>query len=287
MQITRTAQEDAAGESDPKQLRAQQVACYQAEDFTHYFTLSERLAKVCPGFARSYEFWIHTVLHALARCAPDLFFLQVGAMDGKRFDPIYPFVKHYGWSGLALEPLPDLFAALEANYAGNRNVTLVNAALTDTDGEREMVRVQRQAVLEGGVPVWAEGLGTFFPERNALGGVGVGPELHTAILGHTQREPVACLTLCSLADLYGLPRLDLLQVDAEGCELEILRQVDRSGYRPRVVHLEYWALPAHERGELLGLLAQRGYQMRMSQSDVIAIAPDLWAAIDAEVGWPC
>jgi len=54
-----------------------------------------------------------------------------------------------------------------------------------------------------------------------------------------------------------------------------------------VVHLEYWALPAHERGELLGLLAQRGYQMRMSQSDVIAIDPDLRAAIDAEVGWPC
>src|SRR3954453_6805734 len=139
MQTTTTAQGDMAEEIGPEQLRAQQVASYQAEDFGPYFTLSERLARICPGFARSYEFWIHTVLHALARCAPDLFFLQVGAMDGKRFDPIYAFVKHYGWSGLALEPLPDLFAALEANYAGNRNVTLVNAALTDADGEREMV----------------------------------------------------------------------------------------------------------------------------------------------------
>src|SRR5215218_9262482 len=95
-------------------------------------------------------------------------------MDGKRFDPIYSFVKQYGWNGLALEPLPDLFAALEANYAGNRNVTLVNAALTDTDGEREMVRVQRQAVLEGTVPVWAEGLGTFSRSatRSAVSGSG-------------------------------------------------------------------------------------------------------------------
>jgi FkbM family methyltransferase len=287
MQTTETDQDTSDEESDPERLRAEQSACYEAEDFARYFALSKRLAEACQGYARSYEFWVHTVLHTLAHREPDLFFLQVGAMDGKRFDPIYAFVKRYGWKGLVLEPLPDLFEALAANYAGSGNVTLVNAALTETDGERDMVRVRRQAVLDGTVPVWTEGLGSFFPERNALGGVGVGPELHAAILGHTQRERVACLTLRSLAAIHGLQRLDLLQVDAEGCELEILRQVARCGYRPRVIHLEYWALPARERGELLGLLGEQGYRMRMGESDVMAVAPDLQAIIEAQTGWSC
>jgi hypothetical protein len=66
-------------------------------------------------------------------------------MAGKRYDPIYAFVRHYGWPGLILKPLADMFEALSANYAGGSNVTLVNAAITDSDGNRMMARVSRQA----------------------------------------------------------------------------------------------------------------------------------------------
>jgi hypothetical protein len=66
-----------------------------------------------------------------------------------------------------------------------------------------------------------------------------------------------------------------------------LRQVDRAGFRPRVVHMEHWALPPRERGELLGLLGERGYLLRMSESDVMAIDPALRQAIEKEADWPC
>lgn len=273
--------------NDPARLRERQSEAYEREDFPAYFALSERLAAVSPGYARSFECWTQTVLHTLARDAPDLRFLQVGGMDGKRYDPIYAFAKHYAWRGLVLEPLPDLFEALAANYADCPNVTPVNAALTEADGERDMVRVTRDAVREGAVPLWAEGLGTFHPERNALGGVGTGPDLHATLQKHMRREPVRCMTLRSLADSHDLMRVDLLHVDAEGSELTILRQVDAEGFRPRVVHLEYWALPPHERGQVIGLLAERGYRLRMSESDALAVAPDLAAAIEAEAGWGC
>lgn len=110
----RTAWEEAgtAEEHDAGRLRAAQSACYEAEDFARYFVLSGRLAALDPGYARSYEVWVQTVLHALGRREPGLRFLQVGAMDGKRFDPVYAFAKHYAWRGLVLEPLPDLFALL-------------------------------------------------------------------------------------------------------------------------------------------------------------------------------
>ncbi len=268
-------------------LRAEQVAQFDAEDFERYFALSERLAAASPGYARSYEFWLQTVLHALARLVPGLTFLQVGGMDGKRYDPVYAFIKHYRWRGFILEPLPDLFEALSRNYAGFGGVTLVNAALTAADGRGTMLRVGREAAHAGAVPLWAEGLGTFHPERNALGGVGVGTELHAALLDHARQESVACLTLASLVERHAVPRIDLLQVDAEGCELDILRQVDRGGHRPTMVHLEYWALPPEERRDLLGILADWGYVLRMGESDVMGISPALKGAVDAAIGWSC
>jgi FkbM family methyltransferase len=282
-----TSPRTARRADSPDELRNWQTASYIADEFARYFAVSERLAEACPGYARSYEHWIHTVLHALARQQPEPHVLQVGAMDGKRYDPIYAFMRHYRWHGLLLEPLPDLFAELTRNYAGQPNVTLVNAAIAETDGDRPMLRVRREAVRDGAVPLWAEGLGTFFPERNALGGVGLDAQQHAAIMAHSQEERVACLTLRSLAKRWPLPSVDLLQVDAEGCELAILRQVDSAGYKPRVIHMEHWALPPNERGQLLGLLGERGYRLRMSESDVMAIDAGLQSAIDAALGWPC
>src|SRR4051794_8017905 len=274
-------------ESRADRVRAEQSASFQAEDFERFFACARCLAEICPEYAGSYEFHVHGVLHALARIEPDPFFLQIGGMDGKRFDPIYAFVKHYRWKGIILEPLPDLFDALAANYAGTEGVILVNAALTDSDGEHEMFRVQRQAVLDGVVPLWAEGLSSLFPDRNALGGHGVSPDLHATLRRHLQVERVEGLTLRSLAERWPMPRLDLLQVDAEGCELQILRQVDWRAHRPRAIHLEHWALPVEERGELLGILGRQGYILRMSESDVLAVDRELYEARSRAAGWLC
>ena len=287
MQTAATTQEGASAASTADRLRAEQSASFQAEDFGRFFTYTRRLAEVSPGYARSYEFYVHCALHVLAHRKPDLFFLQIGGMDGKRFDPIYAFVKHYQWQGIILEPVPDLFEALAANYAGSEGVVLVNAALTDSDGEHEVFRVRRQAVLDGVVPLWAEGISSFFPDRNALGGCGVSPDLHAALRRHMQGETVTCLTLRSLAERWPIPRIDLLQVDAEGCELQILRQVDWNVYRPNVIHLEHWALPAEERGELLGILGEQSYIMRMSEADVLALDRNLYEACSSEAGWLC
>ncbi len=266
--------------TDLAQLRHEQGDTFEREDFAAHFAVCERLAAADAGYGRSYGHWLHTVLHELARTTPGLRFLQVGGMDGKRFDPVYAFIKHYRWSGLILEPLPDLFAALSAHYTDCPGVTLVNAALRERDGTEAMLRVSRDAARTGAVPGWAEGLGSFHPERNALGGVGVDPALHAALLLHARHEAVDCVTVRALAGRWGLDRVDLLQVDAEGCELDILRQVDAAGYRPRVVQLEHWALTPAERGAVLGLLGERGYSLRMGESDVLAVDAALGAAVD-------
>ncbi len=258
-------------------LRHAQAVAYQQEDFLACFAAGERLAIADPAYGQSYAHFMHTVLHTLARTVTDVRFLQVGGMDGKRFDPVYAFVKHYRWSGVILEPLPDLFAALTANYADAPQVMLVNAALMQTDGTREMTRVSRAASSSGKVPDWAEGLGSFHPERNALGGVGVDADLHMALMQHSVREAVSCLTLASVAERCGLKRIDLLQVDAEGCELNVLRQVLGEGYAPRVVQLEHWALPTGERDTVEAMLRDAGYRLRVGEADLLAI-DGVWSA---------
>ncbi len=264
---------------DAAALRREQAESYEREDFAACFAAGERLALADPAYGRSYAHYLHAVLHALARMAPDLRFLQVGGMDGKRFDPVYAFVKRYRWSGVILEPLPDLFAALRANYADAPQVRLVNAALMESDGTREMLRVDREAAKAGAVPDWAEGLGSFHPERNALGGVGVDADLHAALLRHSVRQSVTCVTLRSVAEQCGLTRIDLVQVDAEGCELDVLRQVVEAGYAPRVIQLEHWALSPKERGALLGMLGEHGYFLRMGESDVLAVDAGMRAGV--------
>ncbi len=262
-------------------LRRAQAEAYNQEDFAACFAADERLAVADPAYARSYVHQMQKTLHALARTTPDLRFLQIGGMDGKRFDPIYAFVKHYRWQGVILEPLPDLFAALTANYANAPHVTLLNAALMDFDGAQDITRVSRAAAQSGAVPDWAEGLGSFHPDRNALGGVGIDADLHAALLRHTLRETVSCLTLRSVAKQGRLDRIDFLQVDAEGCELGILRQVVDGGYRPRVIQLEHWALPAGDSAALQLILRETGYRVSMSEADLLAVEGGWWT----RVGW--
>ncbi len=260
-------------------LRRAQATAYEQEDFAACFAADERLAAVDPAYARSYVHLMQKVLHVLARSETELRFLQVGGMDGKRFDPVYAFVKHYRWSGVILEPLPDLFAALTANYADAPQVTLLNAALMAADGTQERTRGSRDAARAGDVPDWAEGLGSFHPQRNALGGVGVDADLHARLLRHSVHEAVQCLTLRSVAARCGLTRIDLLQVDAEGCELDVLRQVFGDGYAPRVVQLEHWALPDGERDAVDGLLRDAGYRVQASEADLLAIEDAWWARV--------
>ena len=251
-------------------LRAAQSDAYNQEDFPACFAADEHLALADPAYAQSYIHQMQKTLHALAQTTPNLRFLQIGGMDGKRFDPIYAFIKHYRWSGVILEPLPDLFAALAANYANAPQVTLLNAALTDTNGTRQITRITRAAAQSGAVPDWAEGLGSFHPNRNALGGVGVDADLHAALLRHTVQEAVSCLTLRAVAEQCSLDHIDLLQIDAEGCELNILRQVLGAGYKPRVIQLEHWALPQAECHTVHQILREAGYRIRSGEADLLA-----------------
>ena len=60
-------------------------------------------------------------------------FLDVGAFDGKTFSNTLRLYER-GWSGVLVEPSPNAFSGLKRVYADLPRVSLVNAAVADSDG---------------------------------------------------------------------------------------------------------------------------------------------------------
>lgn len=83
--------------------------------------------------------------HALAQGV----FVQIGADDGRRNDPIHDLVTRHNLAGLAIEPLPDLFVELKKTYRRYPKVSIASLnprhhELSGTDS-RIMVQESVQA----------------------------------------------------------------------------------------------------------------------------------------------
>src|SRR5215831_6216681 len=80
---------------------------------------------------------IESVLEALALTIDGFFFIQVGANDAVRDDPLKGFVTTYGWRGILIEPVPFIFERLKSQYGDSPNLILENIAIAEQDGETD------------------------------------------------------------------------------------------------------------------------------------------------------
>jgi FkbM family methyltransferase len=194
-----------------------------------------------------------TVADALGRRWPvPLTFVQIGSNDGVHGDPLHRAVVEHHWRGVLVEPVPDLFERLVANYQGTSGVVFDNIAVNRCDGPMSLW------TLEGrpGDPEWIDQLATFD---------------HEILLRHCAEVPhldsrirhirVDGLTLPSLIDKHGLEAVDLLHVDAEGFDLEVLSQVDVTArWAPRVVIFEKKHMDAADYGRAWDRFRRAGYR---------------------------
>src|SRR4051812_7423126 len=68
------------------------------------------------------------------------YFIQVGANDGITDDDIRVHVVGQQWRGILIEPLPDVFEQLRANYSGFDRLQFANLAITSATGPVEFWR---------------------------------------------------------------------------------------------------------------------------------------------------
>ncbi|GAA6141014.1 FkbM family methyltransferase [Hydrogenophaga sp. 5NK40-0174] len=197
-------------------------------------------------------------------------FLQVGAMDGVKFDPLYKRIRAQQWHGALFEPLTDMYERLVANYDDCEGLVFVNAAIDACDGERVMYRIPAQVVEDGTLPDWALGISSFYTDRNAIGGKKVDEATHDVLKSVRVEETVLCKSFQTALDELGFASLDLLQIDTEGHDWAILQTFPLDRIKPLVINFEYYNLGPGELSQALSWLERHGYAYGMDHKDVTA-----------------
>jgi FkbM family methyltransferase len=215
------------------------------------------------------ELW-PTLLNQLNRTTSDIFFVEIGAMDGISFDPLYKHVIMNGWHGLLVEPLPDLFEQLREAYCSQEGLIFENVAIADVQGNKKIYRVSPEAVEEGVVPDWAKGIASFFNDRNALGGKRISKEDFEKIRPHIISQTVTCETLNTLLRKHNIRKIDIFQMDVEGYDFNVLKQLNFYRFRPYIIRMEWWNLPDEEKQFSLELLKTQGYRTSILSVDLVA-----------------
>jgi FkbM family methyltransferase len=188
----------------------------------------------------------HELLHK-----PDLTFMQIGAFDGMGDDDLRELVIAHRLRGILVEPQPVAFARLRHTYRDQPQVTLLQAAIAESEGPRELYCRRGKASMAASF------------HRNHLRRHGISAD-------EIIPQRVVCYTFESALRAAGMEHVDLLQIDAEGYDWPIIRSIDFERHRPTIVRFEYRPMPARDANSCLELLAKHGYAFLVEPRDIIA-----------------
>jgi FkbM family methyltransferase len=203
-----------------------------------------------------------------------LTFVQIGSYDGVLADPLSPVVRACGWSGVLVEPMLAAFERLVANYDGVPNVTFENAAIGAADGLATLYSVPPRP----GDPMWIEMIPSL-DRATILSHKGLIPSVEERIV----ETPVTCMTLATLVSRHELQTIDILNIDTEGYDYEILKQIDFSAaWAPTFIIYERLHFNRATTRAARQLLHRAGYRIANIGADAFAYrtAPEAMGGTD-------
>lgn len=205
--------------------------------------------------------------------------VQIGANDGITHDPIHKFIKRDDWKGVLLEPQPDVFNEfLTKIYAKNKGIHPLCAAIGEKDGTQPIYKVGFSSMR------WATGLASFSKEKIekafedgivASNCKRFGIEIPADQSQWISQEEVQVIAPATLIQTYGLQHIDLLQIDAEGYDLEVIRIFDIPKTRPQAIVFENVGLNAADYAACLKLLEEQHYQLKKFGPNTLALQKPL------------
>lgn len=216
-------------------------------------------------------YWV-TLQHLFYKYYHDnFFFIQIGASDGQ--DAIHELVVRHKMAGLAVEPLPDIFAELRKTYLKYPKVKLCNVAIHRTEREVTLYRVRAGA---NNVPGWAHGIASLDPSHyERVNDVNRQFNNSEKIIDFNciVPETVRAESLNTILKNYKVQQIDLFAVDAEGYDAEIVHMLLESECRPMIISLEWLHLKPDAFRDLVILLMDNGYCISTCEVDAIAWRP--------------
>jgi FkbM family methyltransferase len=195
----------------------------------------------------------------------DIFFLQIGANDGRCNDPLHKFVTRFGWRGILIEPQPHVFSLLQQTYANNTRVTLVNAAISEHDEKRTLYTIR-----EDGASFDKAHQFSSFVRAALLRQTAWVPDVAARI----QETTVDCFSLSGLLDKFARDQsVDIIVTDTEGYDFNILQMIDFNRMRPSIICYEHAHMTKSEQNAAARLMQSHGYRLGRTNLDTIAYAP--------------
>jgi FkbM family methyltransferase len=204
---------------------------------------------------------LHLILDNFCAREKNLTIVQVGACDGVTNDPIRDQVAKASTRAILIEPNPFAFDSLQKVYADRPNVTLIQAAIGDKDGEAHLYRVKTTEKTDSAIDLTLQ-IASFYREHL---------EHHGKKAHEIERITVACRSLSSLVAELGLTKIDLLQIDAEGFDAAVVRMALKLPVRPDCINFEHVHLVAQDRQPLFALLEENGYLLGYDAWNILAL----------------
>jgi FkbM family methyltransferase len=185
-------------------------------------------------------------------------FLQIGANDGWRNDPICHLIDRFEWHGVLVEPDPTMLARLQEHRRGPRFVHVPFAVASQTG------RLVFYGLQGEGLPEFANGLGALSRERIQEAAKHL-QEFQPRIV----ESEIDCLSVSDLLAKVGAT-FDVCVIDVEGLDFEILKLLAEGDALAKVVHFEHKCLSAEDRDASFALLIRAGYNLLITDEDCTA-----------------
>ena len=152
-------------------------------------------------------------------------FVDIGAYDGVLFSNTYFFEKELEWTGICVEPIPDIFKKLEANRA----CICVQGCIAEEEGYVSFLHIEGDSTSEmlSGIRknydprLWKQ----IDREREIL-------------QTHWKEIQVSAFDTNKLLKKHDFQKIDFLSLDVEGSEIEVLKSWDLTQYPISIISVE-------------------------------------------------
>lgn len=197
----------------------------------------------------------------------DFFFVQIGANDGVTNDPLHEYVCKYDLKGLAVEPQEEVFKSLEKNYLG-KNVTCIKAIVSNTTGLVNFYSVKDSLLNEDNMKSMT-GISTLNKEvlRKTLKRK---LSKDSNVDDFIKESSVLAVTFDELLKNNNVSKISFLQIDAEGYDFEILKQLNFNFFKPDVINFESMHLSQSDYDSAIKLLESHNYKFFYYKGDTCA-----------------
>jgi FkbM family methyltransferase len=202
------------------------------------------------------------------RSEKDIFVLKIGANDGLKDDPIGDYLlSDSRYRGVLVEPVPHYARLLADNFGLTARFSIEQVAVSHSSGRMKIYYIAENA---------SDLLGKYF-DVPVLRGIAsldrdhvlnhLAPEYHSIV----ESDTVECLTVKELLKRNHIDRIDLLHIDAEGCDWIILQQFDFNLVRPAVVLFERKHLTKEDQDASRSMMQNAGYQVKAMETDFFCL----------------